>query len=98
MQLTTWTKYQIQELLRTNDDMVCRSLVKLYEMQTEDEKAVSSTTHHNGRGFNQVDARFLTSLAESYLKNEFLSMRQLNIVRQKLFKYAGQLTPIANNS
>lgn len=92
-----WTKKEIKDLLERNDTMVCRSLVQLYNCQDEVEKTVGDTVSQNGVGFNCIDAPFMTSCAEFYLKNNYLSKKQIAFVRKKIMKYANQLTLLANN-
>jgi hypothetical protein len=86
-----WSKEDIQDLLRTNDRAVVRALLFLYSQQTKDEQEVEATQHSNGRGFNGMDANFLSSLAKQYQQRKFLSRKQIGFVRQKLMKYWRQL-------
>lgn len=92
----TWTKDEILSLIKTNDKMVIRSVLKLYDYQTDREKLNMSTGEENGVGFNKYDSPFLTSIAQQIKKNYQLTTKQINVVRKKLLKYAGQLTRIAN--
>nr|CAI9751365.1 hypothetical protein DGKKSRWO_DGKKSRWO_CDS_0079 [uncultured phage]CAI9752250.1 hypothetical protein CVNMHQAP_CVNMHQAP_CDS_0079 [uncultured phage] len=92
-----WTVDEIKHLLQTNDKMVMRSCIKLYERQTEDERKNQDTIESNGIGFNGADAKFLTSIANQLLHNVRLSVKQLDITRKKMLKYSKQLTRIANN-
>ena len=92
-----WTKSEISSLLYSNDKMVVRSLIKLYNYQTEEEKAEEMTKEDNGVGFNAIDAEILSNIAEQVIKTKRLTFKQLELVRRKIMKYAGQLTKIANN-
>lgn len=91
-----WTKEEIQELLATSDKMVKRSLVKIFEKQTEDEQQSDDTRHNNGVGFNGLDARILSSFAKQVIERDSLSPKQMAIARNKMKKYAGQIAKIAN--
>lgn len=91
-----WHKEEIQNLIKTNDKMVQRSLLKLYECQTEDEKTSKLTKEENGIGFNEFDSYVLSDIAEFCIKTGFLTAKQIQFVRRKIYKYAGQLTKIAN--
>lgn len=95
MESKTWTKDDIKALLEKNDLAVERALVALYNRQTADEQATHTTAHHNGMGFNGVDADFGTSLAEKVLKGWKLSPKQLAAARKMLRKYVGQLLVVA---
>ena len=92
----TWKREEIEHLLETSNKMLMRSLVKIFEKQTEDEKRTEGTRHSNGVGFNSVDAQILSSFAKQVLRYGRLSDKQLSIARRKIMKYAGQLTKIAN--
>lgn len=94
--MKTWTKTEIQNLLSTNNTMVIRSLLQIYNRQTDDEKTYKETAYNNGIGFNGCDANIMSNMAEFYLKKGYLSNNQINIVRKKIMKYSGQLTKIAN--
>ena len=91
-----WTKEEIRDLIEKNDEMVKRSVIKLYQYQTEYEKEIKSTEEDNGVGFNGLDANIMSSFAEFALKSGFLTPKQIKIARNKLKKYAGQLARIAN--
>lgn len=100
-----WTKEDIKNLLFKNDKAVFRGVVRIYERQTADEKAVGETAYNNGVGFSGADANILSSFARQIqeydpLTSKFktpLSPKQLEIARKKIVKYAGQLADIANN-
>lgn len=91
-----WTEEEIKSLVQTNDKVLYGALKKLYAEQTADEKHSAQTTHKNGAGFNSVDAKFLTSVAEFLLKTGFLTDKQKVATRKKLVKYNKQLTRLAN--
>lgn len=91
-----WTEDEIRHLVATNDKVLYGALMKLYAEQTSDEQANGETRHHNGRGFNGTDSRFLSSVAEFLKKRGFLTDKQKYCVRRKLVKYNKQLTRLAN--
>ena len=91
-----WSKEEIKDLLSSNDTMVGRSLIQLYNKQTSDEQTSMCTKYTNHRGFNGVDAHILSSFTEQYQRKNWLSEKQLYLARKKLGKYVGQLTKIAN--
>ena len=73
------------------DDQAIKALMKLYERQRDVEKATKQTRFVNYEGFNQPDARFLSSLAQSYIKYKKLTPPQMFALKKKITKYAGQL-------
>jgi len=79
------------DLLNTNDKAVWRAVHRIYQRQTEAEKAVGDTCVYNGVGFSGADAQILSSLAQFYEKNHYLTMKQTVIARKKMKKYTRQL-------
>jgi len=91
-----WTADEIKELVQTNDKVLYGAMRKLYECQTEDEKAEGAANHKNGAGFNGVDAKIMTSFCEFLIKTGFLTYKQKVIARKKMVKYTKQLVILAN--
>ena len=96
MQKKPWSKARIQELLETNNEMVAKSILKLYEYQTDDEQNNGTSSKNNGYGFNKFDAEFLSSIAQWILSGKKLTQKQLETSRKRLLKYSEQLAKIAN--
>ena len=96
MTTAKWTKETILDKLDNSEEMVKRSLLRLYAEQTADEQAMGATTEHNGFGFNGVDAEFMSSVAKFLTEKGYLSPKQVAWTRKKIRKYAGQLTTLAN--
>ena len=55
------------------------------------------TKEDTGVGFNSIDDDIFSYIAEQVIKRKRLTFKQLELVRRKIMKYAGQLTKIANN-
>jgi len=91
------TRKTVADLLNRNDKAVCQGLVRLWDRQTEDEKAEGATKHYNSVGFDATDAEFCSSLASQYSQKGFLSATQTSIGRKKLMKYAAQLAEESNH-
>jgi hypothetical protein len=91
-----WKKEEIVALLETNNGFLCRSVVKIWNRQTTDEKICKGTSHENGRGFNGTDANILSSYAEFFTTRGYLTEKQLVLARKKMMKYAKQLAIVAN--
>lgn len=75
------TKESILELLKNDKRAVARALVVLHERQTFDEKAQEGTRYLNGRGFRPCHARMGSSMAKQFLRNSFLTDKQINYWR-----------------
>lgn len=86
-----WTKESLQELVSKNDTALYRALLRIYDKQTETEKAVKETHDWNEVGFSGVDGRIMTSIADFYVKRKYMTIKQKAIVRTKMKKYCGQL-------
>jgi hypothetical protein len=91
-----WTKEEIREKIKTDDNWLIRGLLAIYDRQTEEEQSNHTTNVHNGIGFSAFDAEFMTNVAKWYNNKGFLSEKQLMHVRKKMLKYSGQLARIAN--
>lgn len=91
-----WIKDEIVDMLKTNPKAVTRGIVAIYQKQTKDEKVTLSTNHHNGIGFNAVDAKILSSFAEQILNGHSLTTKQFEIAKKRIIKYSVQLAKIAN--
>lgn len=82
----------------TPDEKLMQFVQKLYEKQTDDEKAKYETKWHNNIGFNKSDAKFMSAMArESFAKGwKSLSEKQLAEVRRRFTKYATQVSDLLN--
>ena len=78
------------------EEMVKRSLLRLYSEQTDTEQAHGFTSEDNGFGFNGVYSEFLSSVAKWYSEKGYVSPKQMAWVAKKIRKYAGQLAKLAN--
>lgn len=93
------TREDTIRLILDRDKAVCRALVHLYNRQTRDEQISENTRYHNERGFTPADARMGTSMAEFYMRNGYLSSKQVAYWRRpnkkgvpRLAKYWRQLS------
>lgn len=97
-----WTADEIKQGLKSSDEWVIEGIKTIYRYQTAQEQAAGLTQEDNGVGFNGPDSAILSSFAQqinSWNPNRFrtpLSPRQMEIARQKIIKYGGQLAKIAN--
>ena len=100
--MSSTTVETIRELLRTNDRAVARALLALNRRQTVDEQATKGTRHQNGMGFRPAHARMGTSMAEFYMRNGYLTGKQVAYWRKpmkdgksRIEIYAKQLSEVA---
>lgn len=81
----------VKDLLK-QDEYAIGALLTLYAFQTSDEQIMKSTGYDNGIGFNSADAYICTDMADWYIKKGYLSEKQVNHIRPKMYKYWSQLT------
>lgn len=89
-----WEGY-IKKLLRTNDKALLRSIVLIYERQTDEEKYVNESINENSVGFSKVDAKEMGVIAQKIKRHEKLSEGELAKSRNKMQKYWKQLMVIS---
>lgn len=82
----------IKTAITTERNRAIKAMMRIYEYQTEDEKACSTVENLNGVGFAGTDAELLTSFCKQFEKRKSLSDKQMEILFKKIGKYAGQLT------
>ena len=85
----------IREKVGTNQAWALRALVRIYQDQTEDEKAAGHTRVYNNIGFSGVDSDILSSFARQVEAGRTLSQKQMAIVYKKMPRYARQLMEAA---
>lgn len=81
----------LKKTLATDAKWATRGLVRIFQEQTESEKATDHTSNLNGVGFNGTDAFILSQFAKAYGRWNRLSEKQMAIVHKKMPRYAGQL-------
>lgn len=81
----------LREQLAKSDRQALKALIEVYSNQLEDEKQTADVRYRNGVGFVSSDAYLLSSFAEQYKSRNSLSKKQLDILHQKMPKYAAQL-------
>lgn len=81
---------EIEKIL-TDPKSLVQVLLYLYYQQTQQEQTAAVTVETNGRGFNKVDADFLSSLARWVLTGKPLTEKQTLSAKLRLGKYHAQL-------
>lgn len=72
-------------------EQVTAALMHIYSFQTPDEKQSHNTKWQNDMGFNAFDAEICTSIAQFYLRCQFLTPKQIAYLRKTLPKYKKQI-------
>jgi len=91
-----WTVDEIKENLQKSQAWLERAVLAIYDKQTAIEKSVKDTRENNGVGFNGVDAKYLSWVADYLKSGRHLSGKHIDKVLKKMLKYSNQLTKIAN--
>lgn len=86
---------RIVALLQRSDEAVEQAIVRIYDRQTHEEKAVHATTQLNGIGFQACDARRGTYWARLILGGRHLFADRMPKARRMAIKYRVQLTVLA---
>lgn len=86
---------KIVALLERSDHAVEQAVVRIYDRQTQDEKAVHATIRQNGIGFQACDARRGTYWARLILSGRHLFADRMPKARAMVIKYRAQLTVLA---
>lgn len=89
-----WTKELIQYKLSNDDKWVEKSILMLFENQTNDEQKVGFTKVYNDIGFNGVDGRYLSYCAKWIIRGNHLNEKHMNKCKHKLPKYWKQIQNI----
>lgn len=82
---------RLQTLIKTHNEYAIGALLKIYSFQTAQEQDAGRTYEDNSMGFNAVDAGFMSSLSEQFLKKGNLSDKQMGYVKRIIKKYISQL-------
>lgn len=93
-----WNRTQINELLNTNPKAVERAMVRLYDLQTKDEKVNNGSRWLNGQGFQSSAAKRGTYYARWVLGGRPLTGVHLERARAIAVRHSRQLVEIANRT
>lgn len=85
------TKEQIRELILTNDRIVERAIIVLYNRQTSGEQRAGMTRERNSRGFSSSDASTGTYMAKWIMSGKRLTGKYIDRARKMALTYIGQL-------
>jgi hypothetical protein len=91
-----YTREQIEAKILTDRKWLERGIVAVFNRQTCDEQVVEHSKYHNLQGFSGPDAKRLTYYAKWILSGKHLSGKHVVVARERMKKYSGQLTKIAN--
>ena len=94
----------LKHKLSTDKHFSENALFKIFERQTDEEKARGYTTDHNNIGFNGIDGKLLTNLVENISKKRksnptyrFSNKQFQVIIFKRMPKYWKQILDISDN-
>lgn len=95
------TKEVLQRRLRENtlesSCIAIKLLLWLDSLQEHQEIVNGESCVLNGVGFNKVDSPILMSIAEQFVQEGHITPKQLSIVKEKMFKYSGQVMRLVDD-
>ena len=89
-------RYSIRAALDRSNSFPMRCAEVLYKRQTIDERAIAMSVYVNRLGFNRADAATVTGIVESFRDSGHVSHEDVQIVRERCWKYTRQLSDHAN--
>lgn len=89
-----WEAY-LKDLLKTNDQALLKSIVLVYNNQTDEEKNKGESIEDNCIGFSKIDAKEMSDIAKKIKAGKALTKGELAKSRNKMQKYWKQLMIIS---
>lgn len=88
---TLYDEQRIEHLIETNQVFLERALIKIYDRQTQDEKATKDAKHYNRVGFSAAHAKRMSYYARWVLSRRSLSGIHLQRCKDTLKQYRKQI-------
>ena len=96
------TKKEIHSFVRhqlsTNEKWARAALLRIYDRQTENEKAAGVTLVYNNIGFSGAHSEIMSSFAEQLRRKGWLSPKQMKLVFRIIPKYTRQIVEISDQA
>lgn len=92
--LLAFIKYQLTEDKR----WAFRALEVIYAQQLPDEKLFNQASHRNNMGFDKIDAKILTVIAERQKRKIPMSTRDIITVMTRMKKYSRQVFELSDRN
>lgn len=92
-----WESY-LKNLVKTNDKALLRSIILIYNNQTEEEKNKEKSIEDNYIGFSKIDAYEMGQIAKKIKSGQPLTKGELAKSRNKMQKYWKQLMIISKKN
>lgn len=92
-----WEAY-LKDLLWYNDNTLLKSILMIYDRQTEEEKRQGASIDNNNVGFTKVDAKEMGRIARKIKNGQQLTYAEMGMARRKMQKYWKQLMELLEQS
>lgn len=89
-----WEAY-LKDLLKTNNKVLLKAIVLIYDNQTFEEKNKGESIEDNCIGFSKIDAKEMSDIANKIRAGKALTKGELAKSRNKMQKYWKQLMIIS---
>ena len=86
----------VRNKLKSDERWAKQALLKIYDRQTEDEKAAGYTRKYNNIGFSGAHSEIMSSLAVQLIRKGWLSPKQMKVVYKIIPKYTRQVIEISD--
>lgn len=84
-------KWYLQDLVTRNNKAAKRAILAVYKNQTDEERHKHISLETNKKGFDSLDASFMSGIAEDLINGKELDAKDFAIARNKIKKYWKQL-------
>lgn len=91
------TPAMIKQLLISDQDILMKCLLLLYDHQVHDEQLEKQSKHRNKVGFNSSDAKILSAYATFYRSAGRLSYEAYDKIRDRMLKYSVQISKLVED-
>lgn len=92
-----WEAY-LKKLIKTNEKALLKSILLIYDNQTNDEKEIGKSVEDNKVGFSKWDAEEMSDIAKKLKQNKELSLNEIVHARLVMPKYWKQLMIISKRN
>lgn len=89
-----WESY-LKNLVKTNDNALLKSIILIYDGQTQEEKNKGESIEDNCIGFSKIDAYEMGQIAKKIKSGQPLTKGEIAKSRNKMQKYWKQLMVIS---
>jgi len=96
--MRVWDKQSIQDLLENSDRAVERSVLAIYERQTQDERSLGGTFERNHMGFSGSDGEWLSRIVLLLQGGGVIPGYSMERIRMHMKRYWRQLAEVANRN